>query len=207
MWSGTARHGGLELATRHRPTRSRRLGQLALLVGISGLVVAVALWPRESAAAASQTWPPFALVVGLLLIGVVANGDGVFAAAGTALARLRVHQAGMLVTLLGLVAVVTAVLNLDTSVAFLTPVLVLAARRRGLDEEPFLYGTLLMSNAASLLLPGSNLTNLLVVGERPPSCSSCLHPQRRCFWSGSPSPSWPAFAVASPVLTSGRAST
>jgi arsenical pump membrane protein len=64
------------------------------------------------------------------LIGVVANGDGVFAAAGTALARLRVHQAGMLVTLLGLVAVVTAVLNLDTSVAFLTPVLVLAARRR-----------------------------------------------------------------------------
>ena len=33
----------------------------------------------------------------------------------------------------------TAVLNLDTAVVFLTPVLLLAARHRGVDEEPFLY--------------------------------------------------------------------
>jgi len=51
------------------------------------------------------------------------------------------------------------------AVVFLTPVLVLAARRRGLSEEPFLYGTLLMANSASLLLPGSNLTNLLVLAR------------------------------------------
>jgi arsenical pump membrane protein len=61
------------------------------------------------------------------------------------------------------VAATTAVLNLDTSVAFLTPILVLAARRRGAPEEPFLYGAVFMSNSASLLLPGSNLTNLLVL--------------------------------------------
>jgi arsenical pump membrane protein len=64
-----------------------------------------------------------------------------------------------------MIAVVTAVLNLDTSVAFLTPVLVYAARSRGEGEAPLLYGCLLLSNAGSLFLPGSNLTNLIVLGH------------------------------------------
>jgi arsenical pump membrane protein len=59
--------------------------------------------------------------------------------------------------------VVTAVLNLDTAVVFLTPVLVFAARRRRVGVEPFLYGCVFMANASSLFLPGSNLTNLLVL--------------------------------------------
>jgi arsenical pump membrane protein len=101
------------------------------------------------------------------MIGAVANQDGLFAALAAGSARLRTHPSVLLLALLGVVAGVTAVLNLDTSVAFLTPVLVLAARARGVDEEPFLYGTLLMSNSASLLLPGSNLTNLLVRGREP----------------------------------------
>ena len=63
-----------------------------------------------------------------------------------------------------LVAVVTALLNLDTAVAFLTPVLVVAARRRHTAEEPFVYLAVFMANGASLLLPGSNLTNLIVLG-------------------------------------------
>jgi arsenical pump membrane protein len=40
-----------------------------------------------------------------------------------------------------------------------------AARTLGDDEAPFLYGAVLMSNAGSLFLPGSNLTNLLVLGH------------------------------------------
>ena len=61
---------------------------------------------------------------------------------------------------------VTTLLNLDTSVTFLTPVLVYAARSRGAGEEaPLLYACLLLSNAGSLLLPGSNLTNLIVLGH------------------------------------------
>ncbi len=60
-------------------------------------------------------------------------------------------------------AVVTAVLNLDTAVVFLTPLLVFAARRRRVAVEPFLYGCVFMANASSLFLPGSNLTNLLVL--------------------------------------------
>ena len=62
-------------------------------------------------------------------------------------------------------AAVTTVLNLDTSVAFLTPVLVYTARQRGQGEVALLYVCLLLSNAGSLLLPGSNLTNLIVLGH------------------------------------------
>jgi arsenical pump membrane protein len=120
-------------------------------------------------ASAGQAWPPFVLVAGLLLVGPVAAADGLFEAIGVRLADAPLPPRGLLVALLGLVAAVTAVLNLDTSVVFLTPVLVHAARRRGLDERPFLYGSVFMANAASLLLPGSNLTNLLVLSRHPRS--------------------------------------
>jgi len=118
-------------------------------------------------AAAGQVWPPFVLVAGLLLIGAVPAADGLFEAIGTRIARAPLRPSALLVALLSLVAIVTAVLNLDTSVVFLTPVLVHAARGRGLDERPFLYGSVFMSNSASLLLPGSNLTNLLVLRHDP----------------------------------------
>jgi arsenical pump membrane protein len=59
------------------------------------------------------------------------------------------------------------VLNLDTSVVFMTPILVYAARHRGIDEEPFLYAAIFMANAPSLYLLGSNLTNLLVLSHAP----------------------------------------
>jgi arsenical pump membrane protein len=64
-----------------------------------------------------------------------------------------------------LVVAVTTLLNLDTAVTFLTPVLVYAARSRGEGEAPLLYGCLLLANAGSLLLPGSNLTNVIVLGH------------------------------------------
>jgi arsenical pump membrane protein len=113
--------------------------------------------------AAGQVWPAFVLVTGLLLVGVVAEQDGLFAAAGAALARAPGSTRVAFVWSLALVAVVTAILNLDTSVVFLTPVLLHLARLRGVDETPFLYGTVFMSNAASLFLPGSNLTNLITL--------------------------------------------
>ena len=105
------------------------------------------------------------LVTGLLLIGLVADDDGLFVWAGHQLARLASSGAVMFLGASLMVGVVTATLNLDTSVAFLTPVLVYAARSRGEGEAPLLYGCLLFSNAGSLFLPGSNLTNLIVLGH------------------------------------------
>jgi arsenical pump membrane protein len=118
-------------------------------------------------AAAEQAWPPFVLVTGLLLIGLVAHRDGLFERAGSFLQGLGGPPVALLVSSLALVAVVTAVLNLDTAVVFLTPVLVHAARGRGIEEEAFLYGAIYVANASSLYLPGSNLTNLLVLAHRP----------------------------------------
>jgi arsenical pump membrane protein len=115
--------------------------------------------------AGSQAWPPFVLVAGLLMIGAVAEADGMFAALGSRAERLGGHPRLLLAALLGFEAVVTAILNLDTAVVFVTPILLHAARRRGCDERPFLYGALFMANGASLLLPGSNLTNLIVLAH------------------------------------------
>jgi arsenical pump membrane protein len=114
-------------------------------------------------AALHQSWPPFVLIAGLLLIGLLANRDGLFAWGGARLQRLPGGGVALLGAALLLDAVVTAVLNLDTAVVFLTPVLVFAARRRRVAIEPFLYGCVFMANASSLFLPGSNLTNLLVL--------------------------------------------
>jgi len=136
---------------------------------VLALTTAAVLSPDRAGEAAGRVWEPFVLVAGLLLVGLVAHGDGVFDAVAGRLTRTPGGAGHLLVVLLLLTAVVTAVLNLDTSVAFLTPILVLTARRRGLAEEPFLYGAVLMSNAASTLLPGSNLTNLLVLHRHSPS--------------------------------------
>ena len=114
--------------------------------------------PADARAAAAQDWPPFVLVAGLLLVGLVADEDGLFAAGGRALARLSHNGAVLYAGTVVLVVSVTTLLNLDTSVTFLTPVLVYAARRRGEGEAPLIYACLLLSNAGSLLLPGSNLT-------------------------------------------------
>jgi arsenical pump membrane protein len=135
-----------------------------------------------------QVWPAFVLVTALLLVGVVAERDGVFAAAGAALARLPTGGVATYAISLALVTAVTAVLNLDTSVFFLTPVLLHLARQRGVDETPYLYGAVFMSNAGSLFLPGANLTNLIVLHG--------AHVSGLVFLSDM----WPA-AVAAPVTT------
>jgi arsenical pump membrane protein len=138
-----------------------------LLAGAGGVaaIVAASLNAGATADAAAQVWPPFVLVAGLLLIGVVADEDGLFASAGQRLARVASSGVVLFAGAAVMIGVVTALLNLDTSVALLTPVLVYAARSRGEGETPLLYGCLLLSNAGSLFLPGSNLTNLIVLGH------------------------------------------
>jgi len=134
-------------------------------VGVVAAGVALVLGGAEARSAASQVWSPFVLVAGLLLVGLVADQDGLFAAVGRRLARAAPNGLALFAGAAVLVVTVTAALNLDTSVVFLTPVLVYAARSRGQGEVPLLVGCLLLSNAGSLLLPGSNLTNLIVLGH------------------------------------------
>lgn len=154
-----------------RATRPSRARWLVPAAGLPALVVAVALSPGDAGAAARQDWTPFVLVGGLLLLGLVARADGLFDAGGALMAGLARGGFSLLVAAAVLVAVVTAVLNLDTAAAFLTPVLVAAARRRRTGETALLYLAVFLANGASLLLPGSNLTNLIVLGGVHPSGS------------------------------------
>jgi arsenical pump membrane protein len=141
-------------------------GLLALL-GVGSGVAALLAAPHEARSAATQTWSPFVLVSGLLLVGLVAEADGLFRAAGSHLARAARNGVSLFVGATLLIIVVTATLNLDTSVVFLTPVLIAATRQLGSPERSLLYGSLLLANASSLFLPGSNLTNLIVLGHHP----------------------------------------
>ncbi len=143
----------------------RHLDLLLAALGISALIAGVISRPSDARSAAAQNWSAFVLVAGLLLIGLAANDDGLFAAVGHRLARLARGGVSLYLGATAMVALVTALLNLDTSVAFLTPVLIYTARSRGGGQVPLLYGCLLLSNAGSLFLPGSNLTNLIVLGH------------------------------------------
>jgi arsenical pump membrane protein len=133
--------------------------------GVMALVASLVADPAAARSAAGQVWSPFVLVAGLLLVGLVADQDGVFAAVGSRLATVAPGGVALFAGAAAAIAVVTALLNLDTSVVFVTPVLVYTAQSRRIDPAPLLVGCLLLSNAASLLLPGSNLTNLIVLGH------------------------------------------
>jgi arsenical pump membrane protein len=134
-------------------------------VGIAAVAAAAGLDRDGARSSAAQVWSPFVLVAGLLLVGLVADDDGLFAAVGYRLAALAPTDLALFGGAALIIAVVTALLNLDTSVVFLTPVLIHAARSRGQSETTLLIGCLLLSNSGSLLLPGSNLTNLIVLGH------------------------------------------
>jgi arsenical pump membrane protein len=168
-----------------------RVSWAVLAVGLPALIVSLVLDPGDAGAAVRQDWPPFVLVSGLLLLGLVARYDGLFDAGGAAMARLAGGGFSLLASATVLVAVVTAVLNLDTAVAFLTPVLVVAARRRRTDETPFLYLAVFLANGASLLLPGSNLTNLIVIGDRHLSGGA---------FAAAMLPAWIAASVSIPLV-------
>ncbi len=177
------------------PTRGvNRFSGALFVLGALCAIVAASVRPGAAASAASQDWSPFVLVAGLLMVGMVAAEDGVFEAAGSRLDALARGALSLYAGSMALVAVVSALLNLDTAVTFMTPVALAAAKRRRHREpslgphEPgpglaMLYGCLLVANAASLVLPGSNITNLIVLGH--------LHLSGSAF-AGRTAPAWAA---------------
>jgi arsenical pump membrane protein len=92
--------------------------------------------------------------------------------AGGVVARgARGSSSRLLVSVVVLASVTTALLSLDTTVVLLTPVIVTTVRRLDAPPRPALYVTSHLANSASLLLPVSNLTNLLAFAVVPVSFS------------------------------------
>jgi arsenical pump membrane protein len=117
---------------------------------------------------AARVGPVLAFVVCLTVVAELAGALGVFAMVARGAARLARGSVLALWLLVVLAAVVaTAVLSLDTTAVLLTPVVLALAAQLGLDLGLFALTAVWLANTASLLLPVSNLTNLLALGRLP----------------------------------------
>ncbi|ANY08633.1 SLC13 family permease [Pseudonocardia sp. HH130630-07] len=143
----------------------RPAGLPEAVVAVPAAVLAVAaglVSPEGALAEITGLAPTVGFLAAILLLGHLADADGVFRWLG---ARLGRASAGSPRRLLALVfaaaAVTTAVLSLDATVVLLTPVVLATATRIGASARPHSYACVHLSNAGSGLLPVSNLTNLL----------------------------------------------
>jgi arsenical pump membrane protein len=132
----------------------------ALLLCLTGVIAWGDAWQRVT-----QMAPTVLFLAGVLALAHLCRCEGMFDAAGQLMAR---RSQGRPVALLGLVFAVasltTAVLSLDATIVLLTPVVFATASRSGVRPTPHVYATAHLANSASLLLPVSNLTNLLAMG-------------------------------------------
>ncbi|KXK60282.1 arsenic transporter [Micromonospora rosaria] len=147
--------------TRHRP-HPLDLAAIALAVAGAGCVLS-GLLPRAEAAATVARILPLLLFLGtVVVLAELTAAAGVFDVLATRLAVTAGGRRGRLFLLcVAFAALTTILLNLDTTAVLLTPVLLALAARLGLAALPLAVTTVWLANTASLLLPVSNLTNLL----------------------------------------------
>jgi arsenical pump membrane protein len=142
-------------------------GRVEAGVGVGCAVITLAsglLTLREARDAVDRLAPVVAFLVTILVVSDVCARAGLFRAAAQRVGRWSGASAARLFTgVFLLAAVVTATLSLDATVVLLTPVVVVAGISRSVPHEPGAYACLRMANSASLLLPVSNLTNLLAL--------------------------------------------
>jgi arsenical pump membrane protein len=145
-------------------TRPKGIGEAwAAGAGALAMLALGAIGRDDLRQVAGETADILLFLLGMMLLTWLVEQAGVFdrlAAGVAALAR------GSGLALYGLVfllaAVVTALLSLDVTVLILTPIVYALATRRRLDALPFMFACTFVANTGSLLLPISNLTNLLV---------------------------------------------
>jgi len=143
--------------------RPRRVPEAAVAVPAALIVILTgALAPHQAGAAARRLLPVLGFLGAVLVLSHFCQQEGLFTAAGARLARAsRGSPVRLLRGVFGLASVTTAVLSLDTTVVLLTPVVHDTAARLRARSKPQVYACTHLANSASLLLPVSNLTNLL----------------------------------------------
>jgi arsenical pump membrane protein len=136
---------------------------VAALAGV--LAVATTALPWHDAVDTTQrVGPVLGFLAGVTVLASLADEAGLFEVLGRGAARLSGgSRRRLLFTVCGLATVTTITLSLDTTAVLLTPVVLALARSVDTDPRPFAYATIWLANAGSLLLPISNLTNLLAV--------------------------------------------
>jgi arsenical pump membrane protein len=128
----------------------------AMLVAVGAISVA------DARHALSGLGPTVGFLAALLVLAEGCRREGLFEALG---AQMAVNARGSARRLLALVFCaatgVTAMLGLDATVVLLTPIVFATSTRMRTSSKPHVYACSHLANSASLLLPVSNLTNLL----------------------------------------------
>jgi arsenical pump membrane protein len=125
------------------------------------LIAVGAISMHDATTEAARLLPVVAFLGAVLVLAKMCDDEGLFEAAGAAMARGVVGSQRLLRQVFVIAATITAVLSLDATVVLLTPVVLSTVRRLRAPVRPHAYATAHLANAASLLLPISNLTNLL----------------------------------------------
>ena len=106
--------------------------------------------------------PTIGFLAALLLLGEGCRRAGLFEAIGATMATGARGSARRLLAIVFIAAAaITAVLSLDATVVLLTPIVLVTCARLRADARAPLYACAHLANSGSLLLPVSNLTNLL----------------------------------------------
>ena len=131
-------------------------GGAALLVAVGALSVA------DARDAIGDLGPTVGFLAALLVLAEGCRREGLFEAMGGLMAAgARGSPRRLLALVFAVAATVTAVLSLDATVVLLTPIVFATAARLRTSPRPHVYACSHLANSASLLLPVSNLTNLL----------------------------------------------
>lgn len=127
------------------------------------LVVALgAVSPHDAWEQTRSLLPVVGFLALVLVLAQLCADEGLFEAAGAAVARwCGGSSRRLLAGLFAVASAITAVLSLDATVVLLTPVVFATVARAGARARPHVYATAHLANSASLVLPVSNLTNLL----------------------------------------------
>ncbi len=138
-------------------------GEAVAAVPAAILVIAVgAISPHRALVEAERLGPIIGFLAAVLILAQLCQDEGLFRACGDWMARGAGKRPTRLLTRVFIVAsVTTAVLSLDATVVLLTPIVFATAARLNARAKPYVYGTTHLANSASLLLPVSNLTNLI----------------------------------------------
>ncbi|MDI5971566.1 ArsB/NhaD family transporter [Streptomyces sp. SL13] len=143
--------------------RPRELPEAVVAVPAAAVVIAVGAIPWADAVdETARLAPVVGFLAAVLVLAKLCDDDGLFTACGAWTARAAHGSPGrLLAAVFVLASVVTAVLSLDATVVLLTPVVFATVARLGARSRPHVYACVHLSNTGSLLLPVSNLTNLL----------------------------------------------
>ncbi len=160
--------------TSQKPEISARItsrrDRLPLLLWTAAVILTAAaacLRPQDLLPAARATLGPFATLAAIIAGSALAGRLGVFGALARFLIRDHAPRAMAAASVLAFTALLSGLINLDVAVVVAMPVALEAARRHGMSAGRLAVAVAITANAASFLLPTSNITSLLLLGRAP----------------------------------------